>query len=145
MAQGNIDASRRFVEEGFNEGRLEVIDEVCAEGFVSHDPIVGDQDVEGVKGSIAGYRDAFPDLTFTIDDIFAADDKVVLRWTALGTFQNEFMGLQPTGETGDPVRGIGIDRFDDDGRIAETWVQWDTLTFMRDVGAIPAEAVPSGS
>jgi hypothetical protein len=43
------------------------------------------------------------------------------------------------------VRGISIDRYDDDGKIAETWGQWDTLTFMRDVGAIPAEAVPSGS
>jgi steroid delta-isomerase-like uncharacterized protein len=145
MAHGNIDASRRIVEEGFNEGGLEVLDEVCAEGFVSHDPIAGDQDVEGVKGAFAGYRDAFPDLSFTIDEIFAADDKVVLRWTAQGTFQNEFMGLQPTGETGDPVRGISIDRYDDDGKLAETWGQWDTLTFMRDVGAIPAETVPSGS
>jgi steroid delta-isomerase-like uncharacterized protein len=145
MAQGNIDASRRVVEEGFNEGRLEVLDEFCAEGFVGHDPIAGDQDVEGVKGAFAGYRDAFPDLSFTIDDIFAADDKVVLRWTAQGTFQNEFMGLQATGDTGNPVHGISIDRYDDDGKLAETWNQWDTLTFMRDVGAIPAEAVPSGS
>jgi steroid delta-isomerase-like uncharacterized protein len=145
MAQGNIDASRRVVEEGFGGGRLEVVDEVCAEGFVSHDPISGDQDVEGVKGSITGYRSAFPDLSVTIDDIFAADDKVVMRWTAQGTFQNEFMGLQPTGEKGDPVHGISVDRYDDDGKIAETWGQWDTLTFMRDVGAIPAEAVPSGS
>jgi steroid delta-isomerase-like uncharacterized protein len=145
MGQANIDASRRVVEEGFNEGRLEVLDEVCAEGFVSHDPIAGDQDVEGVKGAFAGYRGAFPDLSFTIDEIFAADDKVVTRWTAQGTFQNEFMGLQPTGETGEPVRGIGIDRYDDDGKLAETWGQWDTLTFMRDVGAIPAAAVSSGS
>jgi predicted ester cyclase len=145
MTQANIDVSRRVIEEGFTGGRLEVLDEVCAEGFVSHDPIAGDQDLEGVKGSITGYRDAFPDLAVTIDDIFAADDKVVIRWTAQGTFQNEFMGLQPTGERGDPVRGIGIDRYDGDGMMVETWGQWDTLTFMRDVGAIPAEAVPSGS
>ncbi len=121
MAQGNIDASRRIVEAGFNEGGLEVLDELCAEGFVSHDPIAGDQDVEGVKGAFAGYRDAFPDLSFTIDEIFAADDKVVMRWTAQGTFQNEFMGLQPTGEKGDPVRGISIDRYDDDGMLAEMY------------------------
>jgi steroid delta-isomerase-like uncharacterized protein len=145
MSQANIEASRRAIEEGFTQGKLEVLDEVCAEGFVSHDPIAGDQDLEGVKESIAGYRAAFPDLSFTIDEIFAADDKVVTRWTAQGTFQNEFMGLQPTGETGEPVRGIGIDRYDDDGKLAETWGQWDTLTFMRDVGAIPAAAVSSGS
>jgi steroid delta-isomerase-like uncharacterized protein len=137
MAQANIETSRRLIEEAFSEGRLELLDELCADGFISHDPIAGDQDVEGVKQSISGYRDAFPDLTFTIDDVFAADDKVVMRWTAVGTFENAFMGLEPTGEKGDPVRGMSIDRYDEDGKLAETWGQWDTLTLMRDIGAVP--------
>ena len=140
MAQANIETSRRLIEEGFSQGRLELLDELCADGFVSHDPIAGDQDIEAVKQTFSGYREAFPDLTFTIDDIFAADDKVVMRWTAMGTFQNEFMGLQPTGERGDPVTGMNIDRYDDDGKLAETWGQWDTLTLMRDIGAIPDAA-----
>jgi steroid delta-isomerase-like uncharacterized protein len=143
MSQANIDAARRFIEEGFGEGRLEVLDEVSAEGFVSHDPVMGDQNLGGVKRTIEAYRGGFPDLSFTIDAIFAADDKVVTRWTGQGTFENEFMGQQPTHEQGDPVHGIGIDRFDADGKIAEAWVQWDTLTFMRNIGAIPSEAVPS--
>ena len=46
MAQANIDASRRLIEEAFSEGRLELLDELCADGFVSHDPLAGDQDVE---------------------------------------------------------------------------------------------------
>jgi steroid delta-isomerase-like uncharacterized protein len=144
MTQANIEISRRLIEEAFSEGRLELLDEVCADGFVSHDPIAGDQDVDGVKQSFSGYREAFPDLTFTIDDIFAADDKVVMRWTGVGTFQNEFMGLEPTGEKGDPVTGMNIDRYDEDGKLAETWGQWDTLTFMRDIGAIP-EAAGAGT
>jgi steroid delta-isomerase-like uncharacterized protein len=137
MAQANIETSRRLIEEGFSEGRLELLDELCADGFISHDPIAGDQDVEGVKQSISGYREAFPDLSFTIDEIFAADDKVVMRWTGVGTFENAFMGLEPTGEKGDPVRGMSIDRYDEDGKLAETWGQWDTLTLMRDIGAVP--------
>jgi predicted ester cyclase len=141
MAQANIDAARRVLEEGFSGGRLEVLDELCAANFVDHDPILGDQDLEAAKRTIASYREAFPDLSFTIDDIMACGDKVVTRWTAQGTFQNEFMGLQPTGERGDPVHGIGIDRFDEDGKIVEAWGQWDTLTFMRDIGALPEEAV----
>ena len=146
MAQANIETSRRLIDEAFSQGRFELLDELCADGFVSHDPIAGDQDIEGVKQSFAGYREAFPDLTFTIDDIFDAGDKVVMRWTGVGTFQNEFMGLQPTGEKGDPVRGINIDRYDDDGKLVETWGQWDTLTLMRDIGAIPeaAAAGPQG-
>jgi len=49
------------------------------------------------------------------------------------------MGQEPTGERGDPIRGIGIDRYED-GKIAESWGQWDTLAFMRNIGAMPAEA-----
>ena len=140
MAQANIETSRRLIDEAFSQGRFELLDELCADGFVSHDPIAGDQDLEGVKQTFSGYREAFPDLTFTIDDIFAADDKVVMRWTGVGTFQNEFMGFQPTGERGDPVTGMNIDRYDEDGKLAETWGQWDTLTLMRDIGAIPDAA-----
>jgi predicted ester cyclase len=47
------------------------------------------------------------------------------------------MGQQPTGEKGEPIQGIGIDRFED-GKIAESWGQWDTLQLMRNIGAVPA-------
>jgi steroid delta-isomerase-like uncharacterized protein len=140
MSQANIQTARRVIEEAFGGGDLEILDQVCAEGFVDHDPIQGDQDVEGVKRTIGGYREAFPDLTFTIEEIFAAEDKVVTRWRAEGTFENEFMGQQPTHEKGDPVTGIGIDRFDADGKIIEAWGQWDVLTFMRDIGMFPEAA-----
>ncbi len=59
-----------------------------------------------------------------------------MRWSGQGTFENEFMGLKPTHEEGDPVRGITIDRYEG-GKIAESWTHWDTLTLMRNVGAIP--------
>ena len=142
MSQENIATSRRFTEEAFNRGNLSVIDELSTEDFVNHDPLTGDQDREGGKQSISGFRDAFPDLHLTIEDIFAAGDKVAYRWSVEGTFENEIMGLQPTGERGSPVRGITIDRFEG-GKIAESWSQWDTLTFMRDIGAIPSEAAAS--
>jgi steroid delta-isomerase-like uncharacterized protein len=139
MSRENMDAARRVLEEAFNKGNLDVIDEVCTDDFVDHDPLMGDRDKEGVKQTIATYRDAFPDLECTIEEIFAAGDKVVIRWTATGTFQNPMMGQQPTGEKGEPVEGIGIDRCED-GKIAESWTQWDTLTFMKDIGAVPEGA-----
>jgi steroid delta-isomerase-like uncharacterized protein len=142
MSAENIATSRRLIEEGFNQGNLNVIDEVSADNFVDHDQMMGDQDREGAKQAIAGYREAFPDIHITIEDIFAADDKVVYRWSGQGTFENEMMGLQPTHEQGDPVKGITIDRFEG-GKVVESWTQWDTLTFMRDIGAIPQEATAS--
>jgi steroid delta-isomerase-like uncharacterized protein len=137
--QENIAASRRVLDEAFGEGNLDVVDELCLGGYVDHDPVVGDQDREGVKRTIASYRAAFPDLAFTVEDAFATDDKVVLRWSAEGTFENEFMGQPPTGEKAEPVEGIGIDRYEG-GKIAESWGQWDTLRFMRNIGAVPETA-----
>ena len=142
MSEENIATSKRGLEEAFNRGNLDVFDEDTTEGFVNHDPIMGDQDRESSKQQIASYRQAFPDIHITIEDIFAAGDKVVMRWRGDGTFENEFMGLPPTHEKGDPVRGITIDRYEG-GKIAESWTQWETLTFMRNVGAVPDEAAAS--
>ena len=138
----NLAVSRRLLEETFGAGNLDLVDELCVDGYVDHDPILGDQGREEVKKTIAGYREAFPDLTFTVEDAVAADDKVVVRWRAEGTFEHEFMGQPPTGEKGEPVTGIGIDRFED-GKVAESWGQWDTLRFMRNIGAMPDVAETS--
>jgi predicted ester cyclase len=140
----NIGVSRRLLEETFGAGKLDTIDELCIEGYVDHDPILGDHGRESVKDAVAGYRGAFPDLTFTVQDSLGADDKVVVRWKAEGTFENEFMGQQPTGEKGEPVYGISINRFED-GKVAESWTQWDTLRFMRNIGAMPEPAEVASS
>jgi len=137
--QENIAVSRRLIEDAFGKGDLHLIDEVCTERYVDHDPLLGDRGRDDVKHTITGYREAFPDLTFTIEDVVAADDKVVVRWRAEGTFENGFMGQEPTHEKGEPVEGIGIDRFED-GRVAESWGQWDTTRFMRNIGAVPDAA-----
>lgn len=137
MFEENIAVSRRLVTEALGEGKVELIDELCAEDFVGHDPLTGDQDREAAKRSAAGYKSAFPDLSFTVDDAFIADDKVVLRWTGTGTFENALMGIEPTGESGEPISGITIDRFED-GIVVESWNQWDTLRFMRNLGAVGA-------
>jgi len=142
--QENIAVSRRFLEETFSEGKLDLIDELCTDGYVNHDPVVGDEDRATAKQTVANYREAFPDLTFTVEDAFGDGDKVVIRWTASGTFENEFMGQAPTGEKGEPVHGIGIDRFED-GKVAESWGQWDTMTFMRNIGAMPEPAAAGSS
>jgi steroid delta-isomerase-like uncharacterized protein len=143
MAQENVDVSRRLIDEAFNKGNVDVIDELVSEDVVDHDPMLGDQDRDAVKQTLAGYRHAFPDIHITVDEALDAGDKVVLRWTGEGTFENEFAGMEPTHEKGDPIKGCTIDRFED-GKVVETWTYFDTLTFMRNVGAIPeAEAAPA--
>jgi predicted ester cyclase len=142
--QENIAVSRRLLEDAFGKGHLDLIDEVCTEHYVDHDPLLGDRGRDDVKQTIAGYREAFPDLAFTVEDVIAYDDKVVVRWRGEGTFQNPFMGQEPTGAKGEPVEGITIDRYED-GKLAESWAQWDTQRFMRNIGALPEVAAVSAA
>lgn len=138
MAAENLSAARRVFEEAWGDGKLEAIDAVHADDFVGHDPVRGDHPLEGSRELIATYREALPDLEMTVEDVFAADDKVVVRWSATGTFEHEIMGQSPTGERGERVGGITILRFEG-GRIAEAWTQWDVLQFMKNIRALPQE------
>lgn len=135
----NITVSRQLIEDAFGNGNLDLVDQLCTEHYVDHDPLQGDRGRDEVKQTMASYREAFPDLTFTVEDVFAADDKVAIRWSGNGTFQNAFMGQEPTGERGEAVNGIVIDRFED-GKCAESWAQWDTAQFMKNIGVV-ADAV----
>lgn len=141
-AESNATKSRRIMEEGFNLGDLDVVDELCAPDIVSHDPAEPD-DVRGIdahKERIGTYRKAMPDLEVTVEDLIASRDRVVTRWTVRGTNLGEFEGMQPTGRRIE-ISGISIDRFDDQGRIAETWDNWDNLGFMQQLGLVPEEAI----
>jgi predicted ester cyclase len=120
---------------GRQHHRWRFIDECCTDDFVGHDVMAGDQDREASKQTLAGYRAAFPDINIRVDDAFASGDMVTVRWTGTGTFENELMGMQPTGASGEPISGITIDRYEGD-KVAESWTAWDTLTFMRNLGAV---------
>ena len=141
MSAENKALARRLVEEAFNAGRLEVVDELVASDFVEHDPSLTEEvrGPAGVKELIAGYRAAFPDIRITIEDQIADGDYVVSRWSGTGTHQGELMGMPATGKQA-TVTGITIDRIAD-GRIVESWDNWDTLGLMQQLGAIPAPAM----
>lgn len=104
---------------------------------MSHDP--GPEDIRGpdaLKRVIAAQREAFPDFRFEIKELFAHEDKVVARWQVSGTHRGEFLGLAPT-ERRATVEGISIDRWAGD-RIAESWIAYDLLAILQQLGAAPA-------
>ncbi len=137
MEQTSKQIARRVIEEAFVGGRLDAVDELIAADAVSHDPAIPEsvRGPEGVKQVIAGYRAAFPDLRIEIQDQIADGGSVATRWTARGTHQGDFMGLAPTGREA-TVTGITIDRIAD-GKIVESWSNWDTLGLLQQLGAIP--------
>jgi steroid delta-isomerase-like uncharacterized protein len=138
MSAENKALSRRLLEEAFNAGNMAVVDEVLATDVVNHDSALPEPTVgqDAAKASIQGYRAAFPDLRITIEEQVAGDDLVATRWSAKGTQQGELMGMAATGKQA-TVTGITIDKIVD-GRIAETWTNWDTLGMLQQLGVVPA-------
>jgi steroid delta-isomerase-like uncharacterized protein len=135
-ATDNSALVRRFIEEIFNKGNLEVAAEILTPDYVHHDPTTHEygSGMEGFKQMISFYRQAF-DLQIVLEDQIAAEDKVVDRWTGHGTHRGEFMGLAPTGKK-ITATGISIHRIAG-GRIAETWNCYDALGMLRQLGLIP--------
>jgi steroid delta-isomerase-like uncharacterized protein len=143
--EDNAAAARRIIDEGFNAGRMEVFDEVCAPDVVTHDPAEQEnlRGTEAHKERTMGYRTAMPDLVVTIEDIFASGDRVASRWTASGTNDGELMGMPPTHRRVE-ITGLTIDRFDADGRLAESWDQWDNAGFVSQLGISPETLAEAG-
>ena len=138
LLETNKTVSRRFFEEVFGKGNLNVLDEITAKDHVNSGPgaISGlPNGPEGSKQFVTAYRNAFPDVHFTIDDQIAEGDKVVTRWTAQGTHQGELAGLPATGRSS-TVTGIVVDRLVN-GKIAESWGIFDEFGMMQQLGVIP--------
>jgi hypothetical protein len=77
---------RLFVEAVWNEGRLELIEELVAADYVGHVPDIerGILGPEGVRRLVSSSRRAHPDLYVKIEDQVAEDDRVATRWRATG-------------------------------------------------------------
>ncbi len=142
-AQAGIgEQSRRLLEESFNDGRFELVDQLVAPDAANHDPGQPPR-LRGLRGPqlqrriVEMYRTAFPDVRLVVDDVIESGDKVALRWHAEGTHRGEIEGLAPTGVRAS-VTGISIDQWRD-GKVVEVWTEWDNLGLGRQLGAAPPE------
>jgi predicted ester cyclase len=87
---------------------------------------------EDIIPFIKMYYSAFPDYKHHIENIFAADDYVVVQLKYTGTHKNEFMEIKPTGNSIN-YKGIFIFKLKD-GEIIESWGMEDDLTLMKQLG-----------
>ena len=143
-AAANEALVRRFYEEVWNRGNLDVADEVFAADYVRHDFRRGEAapGPQGQKDIAAAFRRAFPDLEFDVDFVFGAGDYVAGRWTATGTHEGEWAGVSPTGRRIE-LSAVNIFRFAD-GKVVEIWNHRDDLGLMEQLSAeIYAGAPPS--
>ena len=137
--ESNKAVARRFLEEVFGQGKLAVADEIVALDHVDRGPgtLPGlPHGPEGSKMLVMVYRNAIPDIHFTIDEQIAEGDKVVTRWTGHGTHKGELAGIPATGKSA-TVTGIGVDRIVN-GKIVESWGLFDQFGMLQKLGVIPA-------
>jgi serine phosphatase RsbU (regulator of sigma subunit) len=122
---------RRYLEEAWNQGNLDVVDEIF-DRYISHQPdgSVLERGPEDVKRFVGEFRSAFPDLRLSYEEQIAKGHKVVSRGTIRGTHQGEFRGMAPTGEEVD-IPGMAIFRFSEEGKVVESWDSYDQLSLMR--------------
>jgi len=137
-ADENIQLMRRWFQEVWNEGRIPTVYELLSPDGVAKGQRGGDMEIRGPEEFakfVNEIRGAFPDIQVNVEDVFAAGDKVVLRWSGVMTHTGDAPGLPASGRT---VRtgGITIARIVD-GKIVEGWDHWDQLGMLQQIGAMP--------
>jgi steroid delta-isomerase-like uncharacterized protein len=132
-----IAVARRYFEEVWNRGKVDVLDELLAPDYVNHTPSFGSPPPgpNGLKPIVLAMRRAFPDLHFTIEDVVATPNAVAIRTTMTGTHDGDLFGIAPTHRRVN-VTQIQIERLRG-GRIVEHWRVTDELTLMRQLGVVP--------
>jgi steroid delta-isomerase-like uncharacterized protein len=124
---------RRWVEEVWNQGRLDVLDELYTPDWVGHFPVSGELHGSAAHKQLGErFRQAFPEARYVVADLVAEGDRVVLRYSARGTHRGSLHGEAPTGR--EVVQtGINIYRVAD-GRLAEQWAQFDLAGMLQQMG-----------
>ena len=138
MSNSTVKATaKKAVEEIFNKKNLAFIDELVMPDVVDHSAPPGlPPGIEGYRLKVSMFTNAFPDLHLSYSHHIVEDDMIAGRFTLTGTHQGDFAGIPATGKQ---ISVTGHDQLRvRDGKIAEHWVEMDTLGMMQQLGVIPS-------
>ena len=141
-AEENKALVRRWFAET-DRGNTGIVDELCAPDYVDHSPPLPDmgRGSAAVQQANAALRAAFSGTVHTIEDQIAEGDKVVTRLRARATFTGELLGIPPNVKEVE-ITGISIHRVAG-GKLVEHWGNFDSLSFMQQLGAVPSPEAPA--
>ncbi len=92
--------------------------------------------LDSYMGVLAMMRGAMPDVQWTVEEVIAEDNKVVVRFTMRGTQTNPFMGMPATGKS-ICVTAMNIYEFNDEGLIVHEHGLPDLFSLLGQLGMIP--------
>jgi steroid delta-isomerase-like uncharacterized protein len=134
-AEANKVLARRVFQEVLNGRNLDLLDELAAPDYIEHNPLPGQRSgIDGIRDRYTMVLNAY-DPHFTVEDVIAEGDKVVLRWSQTGIHVGAFMGLAATGRRY-TTTGIEIWRVEN-GKLAEHWDVVDVVGQMQQLGLLP--------
>ncbi len=131
------------VHQEVSAGNIGIFDEVLSPDYVRHCQAMppGAQELHGTtefKAFISDFLRAVPDCKDEVQFIIAEGDKVAYVTTMTGTQRGPMGGL-PASDKKFTLTNIVIHRFAN-GKIAETWVSWDNLAMLMQLGHFPPAA-----
>lgn len=125
----------RFWAEIWNQGELDVADQLVSADLLLSLPGRELRGPAGLKEWVATIRGGFPDIHFTIAQTLVDGDDVGVRWTAAGTHTGSLLGIASTGKK---ITMTGITMFRIiGGKIAEEYASEDMLGLMQQLGVLP--------
>jgi len=137
--ESNKAAVRRWIDEGWNRGQLEVADELFGGDFAAAamDTVSGElHGVDDLKGYVRTVRSALPDVRFTVEHLVAEGDKVVGVFTVRGTHTGALWGIPASGREVS-FTAIDVWRFRG-GKIVERCAAVaDFLRALQQMGVVP--------
>lgn len=127
-------AARRFFEAGWNTGDPAELKAFLADEFVSHNSLaIAIQSADDYCRGVTAYREAFPDLVSSVDDVIAAGDRVVVRGTDRATHRGEFLGKAASGRS---ITTTWIEIFRlESGKAVEGWLEADIKGLIDQIDA----------
>jgi predicted ester cyclase len=140
MEEGNAATVRRAVETIWNQGDLAMADRFFGAAYVNHGGLIPDllHGPEAIKMSVALFRTAFPSLHITIDRLTVDGDTVELRWVA-GSTADRMPVIAQSDKLRRSLSGTTLSTLAD-GKIVESWTDWDHVNALQRLEAIPLEA-----
>ena len=142
MFEQNKAIFRSIPEQLINSGNLDAADQYFAQDFVDYTAPAGQpKGLAGFKSYITTLRGAFPDLHYTVEDVVAEGEKVVVRITARGTMTGHFQEMKATGKTA-IWSEIHIGRLVD-GKVLEHWATIDQLGMLQQLGLVATPYQPA--
>ncbi len=138
-------ATVRKIHEEVSKGNMAIFDEVLAPNYVRHCQAMPPefQELEGTEVFLAFIEDwlkAVPDNKDVIELMIAEGDMVAYITTMTGTQTGPLDALPASGKSFS-LTNIIIHRFEN-GKIAETWVSWDNVSMLTQLGFFPPPPPP---